>query len=68
MSDYKPKHIKGEIPLFETQLPHTHSFLTWGHPNPRERAQAKYAWHVLNCMVAFRLSIQPEEEDEQTRK
>lgn len=62
MSDYKPKHIEGEIPLFRTDLLHTHSFLTWGQPDPRERAQVDYAWHVLNCMVAFRLDVDPEEE------
>lgn len=64
----KIKHTEGEIPLFETQLPHAHSVLTWGHPNPGERAQVEYAWHVLNCMVAFRMDVDPEEDDEQTRE
>ena len=60
--DYNPKHIEGEIPLFETQLPSA-SWLGWGNPDPREHEKIMYAWHVLNCMVAFRLDVHPEDDE-----
>ncbi len=62
-SDYKPKHIEGEIPLFETQLQGKPDWVLWGNPDPREHEKIVYAWHVLNCMPAYRLDIQPEDEE-----
>ena len=57
-----PKTIKGEIPLFETQLPKVAAWLNWGTPDPKEHEKIVYAWHVLNCMPAFRLDVDPDED------
>ncbi len=59
----KLKHIEGEIPLYETRLP-THPSLMWGRYGPGESTAIVYAWHVLNCMPAFQLDVEPPKKGE----
>ncbi len=57
------KPIKGEIPLIETQSYGKPAWVMWGKPDPKEHEKIMYAWHVLNCMPAFRLDVHPEDEE-----